>query len=133
MKTFWKEFGKRGLLFAWGGPAVYAIVLLCLPAAALTMREVALGILTITLLAFIAAGITAVYQIEKLPAPMAGLIHMAVLYFDYLIVYEVNGWLANGALLIFTGAFLGGFVLIWATIYFATAAKVRRMNRKLAQ
>ena len=52
-----------------------------------TAGEAVLGIYSSTMLAFVAAGITVVYQLEQLPKPMAGLIHLAVLYADYLLVY----------------------------------------------
>ena len=75
MKKFWKEFFLRGLIAASGGPIVLAIIYGILGAAgaaeAFSPREVCTGILTITLLAFIAAGMTAIYQMEQLPLPTA--------------------------------------------------------------
>ena len=84
MKTFWKEFCLRGALCAAGGPVVLAIIYGVLGAAGVaehfSPNEVCLGILSITLLAFIAAGMTAVYQMEQLPLPMAILMHGGALY-----------------------------------------------------
>ena len=79
MKNFWKEFLFRGLLAAAGGPVVLAIIYGILGATdavtQLAPSEVCLGILTITLLAFVAAGMTAIYQVEQLPLPMMILLH----------------------------------------------------------
>ena len=90
MKGIVREFLKRGMLFAWGGPAVVAFVWLCLNRSgeltALSVGEAVLGIYSSTALAFVAAGITVVYQMEQLPKPIAGLIHMAVLYAEYRVV-----------------------------------------------
>ena len=73
MKPFLKGFLLRGLICAGGGPLVLAIIYGILGATgtveAFTPREVCMGILTIMLLAFIAAGMTAIYQLEQLPLP----------------------------------------------------------------
>ena len=133
MIRFVKEFFRRGMLFAWGGPAVVAIVWLILGKTgqleALRTGEAALGVLSSTVLAFVAAGITTVYQLEQLPKPMAGLIHLAVLYADYLTVYLLNGWIAHRVIAAFTLAFAAGFLLIWAAVYLAVSHSVKRMNR----
>ena len=79
MKKFLKEFLLRGLLCAAGGPLVLAIIYGILGATGtvevFSPREVCLGILTIMMLAFIAAGMTAIYQMEQLPLPMMILLH----------------------------------------------------------
>ena len=133
MKAFFREFVKRGLLFAWGGPAVVAIVWLCIHQAGelenLEVGQAALGVLSSTVLAFVAAGITAVYQIERLPKPMAGLIQLGVLYVDYLAVYLLNGWIKRELVALFTGIFLAAFALIWGAVYLTTRRSVRRMNQ----
>ena len=133
MIRFVKEFFRRGMLFAWGGPAVVAIVWLILGKTgqleALRTGEAVLGVLSSTVLAFVAAGITTVYQLEQLPKPMAGLIHLAVLYADYLTVYLLNGWIAPRIIATFTLVFAAGFLLIWAAVYLAVSHSVKRMNR----
>ena len=133
MNRFVKEFFRRGMLFAWGGPAVVAIVWLILGKTgqleALRTGEAVLGVLSSTVLAFVAAGITTVYQLEQLPKPMAGLIHLAVLYADYLTVYLLNGWIAPRIIATFTLVFAAGFLLIWAAVYLAVSHSVKRMNR----
>ena len=103
---------KRGLLASAGGPLVMAIVLFILgcngTVETLDVFDVVKGILSVTLMAFIAAGITAVYQVEQLPLPIAIGLHCIALYFDYLLIYLFNGWLLNQLIpiLIFTGSFL---------------------------
>ena len=137
MKKFWKEFFLRGLIAASGGPIVLAIIYGILGATgaaeAFSPREVCIGILTITLLAFIAAGMTAIYQLEQLPLPTAILLHGGVLYLAYMLTYLLNGWLQNTLIpiLIFTGAFIAGYVLIWVIIYFSTKAKTEKINKIL--
>ena len=71
----------------------------------LTVREVCLGIFSLSALAFVAGGMNAIYQIERLPLMAAVLIHGSVLYAGYLAAYLINGWLEQGIfpILIFTG------------------------------
>ena len=134
MKQFWKDFLFRGLICAAGGPLVLAIIYGILgatgEATSLSPREVCLGILTITLLAFIVAGMTAIYQVEKLPLASAILIHGGVLYAAYLLIYLINGWLQRGIvpILVFTGIFLVAYLLIWGIIYCVEKAKVKKLN-----
>lgn len=139
MKKFMLDFTIRGLVAAAGGPVVLAIIYGILgvteTVTSLTPREVCIGILSITLMAFIAAGITAVYQTEQLPLMSAILIHAGVLYLDYLIMYLLNSWIPRNftAIGIFTGIFTIGFGLIWVCIYLFTRSKTERLNRKLHQ
>ncbi len=138
MKKYVKEFFLRGMVACWGGPVILAIIYGTLGATgvadALTPMEVCKGILTITLMAFLAAGITVVYQIEELPLFPAILLHGIVLYLDYLMIYLVNGWIADGLqpLLIFTGVFVAGYALVWLIIYCITRHQARQVSRKLA-
>ena len=135
MKEFMKSFLKRGLMFAWGGPVIVAIVWLCLNGSGvmetLTVNEAVLGVITSTILAFVAAGISAVYMVEKLPKAIAGLIQFAVLYIDYVGIYLLNGWIPLSALPIFTLIFVLDFVVIWLSIYISIARKVKSMNMAL--
>ena len=123
MKAFWKEFLLRGLLCAAGGPLVLAIIYGILGATgtveSFTPGEVVTGILTISLLAFTVAGMTAIYQLEQLPLPMMILLHGGGLYIAYILTYLINGWLLTQLIpiLVFTGIFLAGYALIWLIIY----------------
>lgn len=137
MKKFWKEFLFRGLLCASGGPIVLAVIYGILgvtgSAEQLSVTEVSRGILSITLLAFIAAGMTAVYQMEQLPLPMMILLHGGVLYMAYILTYLINGWLQNALIpiFVFTGIFVAGYALIWIAIYLVEKAKAKHLTTLL--
>ena len=137
MKQFFKEFLLRGLICASGGPIVLAIIYSILGATgtveAFSPREVCLGIVTITLLAFIAAGMTAVYRMEQLPLPMMILLHGGALYLAYILTYLINGWLQNALIpiLVFTGIFVAGYALVWLIIYLVEKAKADKLNKLL--
>ena len=137
MKKFWKEFLLRGLTCAGGGPIVLAILYGILGATGavetFTPNEVCMGILTITLLAFIAAGMTAIYQMEQLPLPIMILLHGGALYVTYILTYLINGWLQNSLIpiLVFTGIFIVSYAFIWLIIYFIEKAKADKLNNLL--
>ena len=137
MKAFWKEFLLRGLLCAAGGPLVLAIIYGILGATgaveSFTPGEVVTGILTISLLAFMVAGMTAIYQLEQLPLPMMILLHGGALYIAYILTYLINGWLANQLMpiLVFTGIFVVGYALIWLIIYCIEKSKAAKLNELL--
>lgn len=137
MKRFWKEFFMRGLLCAAGGPVVLAIIYGVLGATgtveAFTPKEVCTGILTITLMAFIAAGMTAIYQMEQLPLPTMILLHGGALYITYILTYLINGWLQNSLIpiFVFTGIFVAGYALVWLVIYLIEKAKAEKLNKML--
>lgn len=137
MRKYVKDFIIRGAMFAWGGPVITAIVWVLLQASGvvttLTVNEVALGIISTTILAFIAAGVSIVYQIENLPKAFAGLIQMSVLYIDYLGFYLLNGWLPMDKIWIFTLIFVVAFVVIWLSIYIPIKLKVKKMNQMLTK
>ena len=137
MKAFWKEFLLRGLICAAGGPLVLAVIYgiwsVSGTVTQLTPGEVCLAIFTITLLAFIVAGMTAVYQQEQLPLPIAILLHGGTLYIAYLMIYLINGWLPQqlAAILVFTGIFVGIYALIWLFIYLVNKRKADKLNKML--
>lgn len=137
MKKFWKEFLLRGLICAGGGPLVLAIIYGILGATGsvetLAPGEVCMGIITIMLLAFIAAGMTAIYQMEQLPLPTMILLHGGALYIAYILTYLLNGWLANQAkpIGIFSGIFIAGYAVIWLIIYYVERSKAKKLNQIL--
>ena len=99
----------------------------------LTVREVCTGILSLSALAFIAGGMNVLYQMERLPLMVAILIHGAVLYVSYLITYLLNGWLEWGIspVLVFTGIFVFGYLVIWAIIYAIIKKRTQQINEML--
>ena len=137
MKKFWKDFLFRGLICAAGGPLILAIICGILSAtgtvSTVTTGEVCTGIITLTLLAFIAAGMTAIYQTEHLPLPIMILLHGGALYIAYILTYLINGWLAQSLIpiLVFSSIFVAGYALIWIIIYFVTKNKTEQINKKL--
>lgn len=140
MKKHVIDFMHRGLVASVGGPVILAIVYLCIqgggPAMTMTVNEVALAILSSALMAFIAAGVSVVYQIEKLPLMWASFIQAIVLYFDYLLIYLINGWLKSDlkVIALFTIIFIAGYAIIWSLIYFISIRPaINKMNRKLQE
>lgn len=139
MKKFTLEFLKRGLVAAWGGPLIIAIAYYILyrngVIETLTIPEVCRGILSSVLLAFIAGGINAIYQTERLPLFTSIIIHCAVLYLDYILVYLINGWLQKQLtpILVFTAVFVAGFALIWLMIWQFTKRSVAKVNAARGQ
>lgn len=137
MKKHISQFFLRGLIAAGFGPVVLAIVYGILGATGVadsfSATEVTKGILSITLMAFIAGGINSIYQIEQLPLPTTIIIHAAVLYLDYLILYLFNDWIPrNGAAIgIFSVIFFAGFALVWFIIYLCIRNKTEKINKKL--
>lgn len=137
MKKHVLEFVHRGLMVAAGGPVILAVIYGVLGAVGvidtLTPWEVCKGILSITVMAFIAAGITMIYTVERLPLISAILIHAGVLYLDYLFIYLVNNWLARNLMAfgIFTAVFAVGYAVIWVCIYLITKKNTDLVNRKM--
>ena len=137
MKRHILDFVRRGLT-AWGlGPLVLVVLYLILQHQGLlhtlTVNQVCLGILSLSALAFIAGGMNVVYQIERLPLMGAILIHGGVLYVSYLAAYLLNGWLEWGTtpILVFTGIFVLGYLVIWAVIYTIIRRRTLRLNEML--
>ena len=137
MKKYVWEFLRRGLTVCGLGPVVLAILYLILQQTAvidtLTVNQVCIGIFSITALAFIAGGMNAIYQIERLPLMVAILIHGAVLYSCYLVTYLVNDWLEGNviSIVVFSAIFVVGYIIIWAVIYWIIKRKTARINRIL--
>jgi len=140
MKKFILQFIQRGLMAFGFGPIVLVIIYAALyqsgTVSEIPVPEMIRGILSISLLAFIAGGINAIYQVEEIPLMWAILIHGGILYLDYIIIYLTNGWLKRApyACLIFTVCFLLGYAVIWTAIYFLVIkSKTEKLNRELLQ
>ena len=137
MKTHILDFIRRGLVASGFGPPVLAVLYLILHRRGLletvTVTEVSTGIFSLWALAFLAGGMNALYQIERLPLMVAIAIHGGVLYSGYLATYLLNGWLEWGTapILVFTGIFLLGYLAIWAVIYAVTRRNTARVNALL--
>lgn len=139
MRKFVLEFLRRGFVACGMGPIILAILYLILQQSAaidtLTVNQVCIGIFSITALAFIAGGMNAIYQIERLPLMVAILIHGSVLYISYLGTYLLNDWLVWGVMpiVVFSAIFVVGYVVIWAIIYSITKRSTEKLNEMLKQ
>ena len=137
MKRHILDFMRRGLAACGFGPIVLAVLYLILQQQGivenLTVNEVCIGIFSLFALAFIAGGMNFIYQIEQLPLMVAILIHGGILYISYLGTYLLNGWLEWGGIpiLVFTGIFVGGYLVIWAVIYSIIKKNTDRINEVL--
>ena len=139
MNRFVSEFFRRGLTACGFGPIILAVLYLILhykgTVETLSVNQVCIGIFSITLLAFVAGGMNAVYQIERLPLMIAILIHGAVLYVSYLATYLLNDWLDWGwiPVLVFCGIFVVGYLAIWAVIYSVIKRNTKKLNKMLKE
>ena len=137
MKKFFSNFILRGLIAASFGPPVLAVIYWILGATgaveSFSPDEVALGILTIELLALVIGGMTTIYQQEQLPLASAILIHGGVLYLTYIVIYLINGWLQRQLMpiLVFSVIFVAGYALIWLFIYLFNKHRTKKINRSL--
>ena len=137
MKRFVLDFLRRGFFACGFGPMVLAVVYLilhrCGVLETLTEYQVCVGIVSLTGLAFVAGGMNAVYQIERLPLMVDILIHGAVLYLGYLGTYLLNDWLEWGTLpiLVFSGIFALGYLVIWVIICCIIKRNTERINAVL--
>ena len=137
MKKFVLEFVRRGFIAAGIGPIVLAIVYLISKQSAaidtLTVSQVCIGIFSLSALAFIAGGMNAIYQVERLPLMTAILIHGGVLYIGYLGTYLLNDWLDFGVItiIVFTAIFVVGYIVIWAIIYSIIRRNTAKLNEML--
>ena len=137
MKKFVLEFVRRGFIATGLGPIVLAIVYLILKQSAaidtLTVNQVCIGIFSLSALAFIAGGMNAIYQVERMPLMAAILIHGGTLYIGYLGTYLLNDWLDFGVIpiIVFTAIFVVGYIVIWAIIYSIIRRNTAKLNEML--
>ena len=139
MKKIIAEFFRRGFVACGLGPIVVAIFYLIMlqqgMLQTLTVQQVCIGIFSLTALAFVAGGMNAIYQVERLPLMVAVSVHGCVLYISYLITYLLNGWLERGItpILVFSGIFILGYLVIWAIIYFIIRHNTAKVNEMLKE
>ena len=139
MKKIVLDFMRRGLVACGLGPIVLEVFYLVLQRQGaveiLTVNQVCLGIFSLSALAFIAGGMNVIYQIEQLPLMVAILIHGSVLYLSYLGTYLLNDWLEGGVtpILVFSGIFVIGYLVIWAIIYSIIKRNTERLNAVLKE
>ena len=139
MKKIIAEFFRRGFVACGLGPIVLAIFYLIMQQQGmiqtLTVQQVCIGIFSLTALAFVAGGMNAIYQVERLPLMVAVSVHGCVLYISYLITYLLNGWLDRGItpILVFSGILILGYLVIWAIIYCIIRHNTAKVNEMLKE
>ena len=139
MKRNVLEFIRRGMMACGLGPIILAVLYLILhhrgDLDTLAVEQVSMGIFSISALAFVAGGMNAIYQIERLPLMAAISIHGGILYVSYLITYLLNDWLKRGVLpvLVFSCVFVIGYLVIWVAIYVIIKRNTASLNEKLRQ
>ena len=137
MKKFVLDFVHRGLIAMGLGPIVLAIVYLILKKSdaidTITVNQVCIGIFSLSALAFIAGGMNAIYQVERMPLMTAILIHGGALFIGYLGTYLLNDWLDFGVIpiIVFTAIFVVGYIVIWAIIYSIIRRNTAKLNEML--
>lgn len=139
MKTFWKQFCLRGLVAMGFGPVVLAVVYGCIALSGaeetIALAAAARGIISLTLLAFLCGGIGTIYTVERLPKAISALIHGAILYLGYLIMYLFNDWIPRNTPFLagFTALFVATYAVIWLVIYLINRRAAAKITRKLQQ
>ena len=137
MNKYLKEFLFRGVICGGFGPIVvgivYAIVGYVTKDNLITTNNFLVAILSSYVLAFLVAGSSMFYQIEHWGLSKAILFHILVLYISYLGCYLLNSWLAFNIIdvLVFTGIFIAGYLLIWLIIYISIKHTEKKLNKKV--
>ena len=137
MNKYVREFLHRGLMFGGFGPIIlgiiYAILEGSIPTFSLNANQLLVAIVSIYLLAFLQAGASVFNQIEHWSIPKSTLCHFSVLYLAYVGCYLLNNWIPfdSNVLFIFTGIFVGGYLIIWLTVFISVKLISQKLNAKL--
>ncbi len=137
MKAQIKNFILRGLLFSSGGPLIYGIVILIIDLCGVdTMTcgvDIFKGIISTFLLAFCSAGISVIWQNEKLGIVTQSFIHGITIYLCYLITYLLNDWIPKEPLtiIIYSIIFFLTYLIIWIIVYFSQKQMIKKLNQQL--
>lgn len=137
MNKYVKMFLQRGLAFGGFGPVIAAIVYAIVGASTkeylVSTNSFLIATLTTYVLAFVVAGCSILYNIEKWSFAKASLVHFVALYFAYLLVYVANGWFPFNLIGfgVFTLIFVGGYFIIWLSIYLSIKNASNKLNKKI--
>ena len=137
MNKYFKEFLRRGLMFAGFGPIVFGIIVLCISyfdgVAVHSAQNIFIGIVTTYTIAFVQAGVTVFNQIEHWSVPKSMLCHFGLLYVVYSLSYIANSWIPFKAevLVTFTVIFAVVFFVIWGIVYLCVRSTSKKINEKL--
>lgn len=139
MKKIIKNFCLRGLIFSSGGPLIYGIIILILDLCgvdtAINGIRTFKAITSTMIMAFLIAGSSIIWQIERIGIGYAILIHGTILYFCYLLTYLLNDWISYSLvdIMIFSIIFISGYLIIWLIIYLIEKRKSIRWNKQLTK
>ncbi|MBQ8896247.1 MAG: DUF3021 domain-containing protein [Clostridia bacterium] len=137
MKSYVKEFFKRGMAFGGFGPIIAGIVFFAVDCSldnfSLSGGEVLTAIIFTYLLAFVQAGASVFNQIEHWPITKSLLFHFLTFYVAYIACYLANSWIPfdHTVVLIFTAIFAVGYFVIWFTVYFIARATGKKLNKAI--
>ena len=132
-----KEFLKRG--FAFGGLGciivgfIYWMISLGIKDLNLQGWQIFVAILSGYVIAFIHAGTSVFHQIDSWSPLKSATFQLVFLYITHLVIYLVNSWipLRLDVILIFTGLFIVGYLIIWLIILLIVRKSVKRINKQL--
>lgn len=136
-KSYVKEYFLRGFMFAGLGPIVAGIVHLILEMnntkIELNGYQVFSAIVTTYIIAFVHAGTSVFPRIESWSIAKQMFFQFVSIYLVYTIGYLINSWIPFKLeiILIYTGCFVFGFLLIWLIAYLSVRATTKKMNEKL--
>lgn len=137
MKKRIKEFLFRGLICGGFGPLVYGIVMLIIDSCGVDSTNdgvmIFKGIISTYIIAFLVAGVSIIWQEEKLGLGLSIFIHGSILYLCYLSMYLINGWILSENILVFSLIFVFGYALVWSVIYSVETIKMKKMNQQLSK
>lgn len=139
MNKYLKMFLHRGLVAGGFGPIVVAIVHFIIGTLTkdnlVTTNQLAVAIITSYVLAFVVGGGSMLYNVEHWGFIKSSLIHFTLLYLSYLLVYVVNGWFPFSwiGFTIFTLIFIGGYFIIWLSIYLSIKVQAKKLNDKISK
>lgn len=138
MNKYLKAFLLRGLMFGGFGPVIFGIICMCISLnkpTPFTGVELMIAVISTYLLAFIQAGASVFNQIEEWLLLKSTGIHFLTLYIIYILCYLVNSWIPFDwiVILIFTGAFILAYFIIWLIVYIIVKKTTKQMNDMISK
>ena len=137
MNPYVRSYLHRGLIFGGFGPIVLGIVYLIISLTGTPLNlsgfDLLLGIISTYVIAFVHAGSSVFNEVEKWGKAKSMLCQLSSLYVVYTGGYLINHCLPLDyrVILIFTGSFILGYLIIWFTVYLVTRKMTNKLNEKL--
>jgi hypothetical protein len=132
-----KEFCFRGLICMGFGPIVYGTIMCVLYLCGVDTLSNGLtifkGIISTSIMAFLIAGVSIIWQKERIPLGLKIGIHCLFLYTSYLVIYLLNDWIVKDfkVIGIFTIVFVLGYALVWLFIYLVEKQNAKKLNSQI--